>query len=149
MDDLSILYQQMILDHSRNPRFYGEREDVVEHNCYNPLCGDEIKIYCEITDNKFTHLSFTGAGCAISVASASLMVEALQNSDPEKFKELFRDYNALVKGETLELQIQPAKLEVMQGVSQYPMRVKCATCAWHALEAAIDKCKEKDHNDNN
>ena len=142
MDDLGILYQQMILDHSRNPRFYGERSGIIQQDCYNPLCGDEIQIFCEITNNKFSHLSFTGEGCAICIASASLMVEALQDADPEAFRELFASFTTLVKGEPLANQIQPAKLEVMQGVSQYPLRVKCATCAWHALDSAIETTKE-------
>ncbi len=140
MDNLTLLYQQMILDHSRNPRFYGAKEHIIKHSCYNPLCGDEIEIYCELKQNKIIQLSFTGSGCAISMASASLMVEALQGADKEEFKRQLLWFKSLAKGEDVsQYNISTSKLEVMQGVSQYPMRVKCATCAWHALEGAIDK----------
>lgn len=149
MDSLEMLYQQIILDHSRHPRFYGKEESIIEHDCYNPLCGDEIQIYCKTKDGKIEHLTFTGKGCAICIASASLMAEKLQGVSIEEFKEHFSWYTSLVKGEEVSGKLgKNIKLEVMQGVSKYPMRVKCATCAWHALEDAINN-QEEENNEKN
>ena len=136
------LYQEIILDHSRHPRHFGALADanhVAEG--FNPLCGDKVKIYLSVDANdRITDVSFEGRGCAISVASASLMTEMLKGRTVEQAEELMGGFLLLVKGEsaqTLE-EDDRERLEVMAGVSAFPMRVKCATLAWHAMKAALD-----------
>ena len=144
MDDLRALYQQVILDHSRNPRHFGIKEDAqVIQACVNPLCGDEITIYCDIDEQDIIQsLHFTGKGCAISVASASIMVAMMQNKPLSYFQQSLNTMHYLLgthdDGERLSDVAALAKLEVLAGVKQFPSRVKCATCAWHTL-AAITK----------
>ena len=141
MADLRELYQQIILDHSRNPRFFGIKENAVLHkSCYNPLCGDKIEVFCEQQKGVITHLTFTGEGCAISVASGSLMAEALQGLTVQEAKLLFYNYQALVTGEDLPyVDSDLGKLRIMESVRQFPMRVKCATCSWHAFMGALEE----------
>ena len=136
------LYQEIILDHTRHPRHFGALADanhVAEG--FNPLCGDKVKIYLSVDANdRITDVSFEGRGCAISVASASLMTEMLKGRTVEQAEELMGGFLLLVKGEsaqTLE-EDDRERLEVMAGVSAFPMRVKCATLAWHAMKAALD-----------
>lgn len=148
-DELRSLYQQVILDHSRNPRHFSEREDAqIIQTCFNPLCGDEIKVYCDFDEEKkvFKSLTFTGNGCAISVASASLMVMMMQNHDKDYFQKAFNTMTVLLGQELgpkeqevgqLESPRDLAKLEVLAGVKNYPSRVKCATCAWHTLASVV------------
>ena len=150
MANLQLLYQQVILDHSKNPRFFEKNMDYPFVNaCYNPLCGDEIEVSGRHHDGIIQELTFTGQGCAISVASASLMAEALQGAKIQDARNIFTWYQAMVTN-----QPEPpcphmaGKLKVMAGVSQYPMRVKCATCAWHAFLGGLDKqtkCRDESH----
>ena len=149
-NELRSLYQQVILDHSRNPRHFREQQDAqIIQTCFNPLCGDEIKVYCDFDQEKkkFQSLSFTGNGCAISVASASLMVMMMQNHDKAYFQKAFNTMSVLLGQELspkeqevgqLECPRDLAKLEVLAGVKNYPSRVKCATCAWHTLAAVVN-----------
>ena len=145
MDDLRALYQQVILDHSRNPRHFAKRDQAqMTQSCYNPLCGDEIQIYCDYDDTQdvFKTLTFTGKGCAISIASASLMVLMMQKKPKSYFKSLFQMMHYLldtsnVIAPDLNDPAAQAKLEVLAGVKHYPSRVKCATCAWHTLSAVV------------
>ena len=137
MSDLRDLYQEVILDHNRRPRNFGalpEANRRAEGN--NPLCGDRITVYLDVEGDRIRAVTFEGAGCAISTASASLMTEALQGLSLEEARGLFHGFHELVtqgdKGEDL------GKLAVFTGVREYPMRVKCATLAWHALMAALD-----------
>ena len=136
------LYQEIILDHSRHPRHFGALADanhVAEG--FNPLCGDKVKIYLSVDANdRIKDVSFEGRGCAISVASASLMTEMLKGRTIEQAEELMGGFLLLVKGEDVKAldEDDRERLEVMAGVSAFPMRVKCATLAWHAMKAALD-----------
>ena len=136
------LYQEIILDHSRHPRHFGALADanhVAEG--FNPLCGDKVKIYLSVDANdRIEDVSFEGRGCAISVASASLMTDMLKGRTIEQAEELMGGFLLLVKGEDVKAldEDDRERLEVMAGVSAFPMRVKCATLAWHAMKAALD-----------
>jgi len=141
-ENLRELYQEIILDHSRHPRHFGplpSANHVAEG--HNPLCGDRVKVYLQVDDkNRIADVSFEGRGCAISVASASLMTEMLKGRDLAQAEKLMGGFLDLVKGEDvggLEGEDRE-RLEVMAGVSAFPMRVKCATLAWHAMKAALE-----------
>jgi nitrogen fixation NifU-like protein len=140
--NLRELYQEIILDHSRHPRHFGALSDanhVAEG--FNPLCGDRVKVYLQVdSQDRITDVSFEGRGCAISVASASLMTEMLKGRDIKEAEKLMDGFVHLVKGEDVP-GLGPddrEQLEVMAGVSAFPMRVKCATLAWHAMKAALE-----------
>ena len=140
--NLRELYQEIILDHSRHPRHFGPLASA-NHMAegHNPLCGDRVKVYLQVDANdRITDVSFEGRGCAISVASASLMTELLKGRSIAEAEKLMGGFLHLVKGE--DAAGLPAddreQLEVMAGVSAFPMRVKCATLAWHAMKAALD-----------
>jgi nitrogen fixation NifU-like protein len=136
------LYQEIILDHSRHPRHFGalpEASHVAEG--YNPLCGDKVKIYLLLDDSqRIADIGFEGKGCAISVASASLMSEMLKGRTAGEAEKLMGGFLHLVKGEEAGglSDDEREHLEVMAGVSAFPMRVKCATLAWHAMKSAIE-----------
>jgi nitrogen fixation protein NifU and related proteins len=142
-ENLRELYQEIILDHSRHPRHFGPlpaASHVAEG--HNPLCGDRVKVYLRVDANgRIDDVSFEGRGCAISVASASLMTEMLQGRRIEDAEKLMGGFLHLVKGENVDSlgEDDRERLEVMAGVSAFPMRVKCATLAWHAMKAALDK----------
>ncbi|MEJ2343940.1 MAG: SUF system NifU family Fe-S cluster assembly protein [Gammaproteobacteria bacterium] len=137
MSDLRDLYEEVILEHNRNPRNFPKNPQGANHHAhgYNPLCGDEFSIHLKIDDGIITDVGFEGAGCAISTASASMMTEAMKGKSVEEAERLFREMHELLteKGEHPEL----GKLVVLAGVREYPMRVKCATLAWHTLQAAL------------
>lgn len=143
MSDLRDLYQEVILDHGRRPRNFGplvgSTHDAVGHN---PLCGDRITVHLVVGDGVVTGVSFEGQGCAISQASASLLTEAVKGKSVEDALSLFRKVTALVTGRDedgeLETEVELGKLAVFEGVRQYPMRVKCATLAWHTLHNALE-----------
>ncbi len=139
MSDLRDLYQQVILDHYRAPRNFGALEPV--SSCaegYNPLCGDKVKVYLKTDGNRVEGLSFEGVGCAISTASASLMTEAVRGLKRSEAEALLSTFLALMTGETEPGEgVELGKLEVLSGVRDYPVRIKCATLAWHALRAAL------------
>jgi len=141
-ENLRELYQEIILDHSRHPRHFGALADA-NHTAegHNPLCGDRVKVYLQVDANdRIADVSFEGRGCAISVASASLMTDLLRGRSIADAEKLMGGFLHLVKGE--DAAGLPAddreQLEVMAGVSAFPMRVKCATLAWHAMKAALD-----------
>jgi nitrogen fixation NifU-like protein len=136
------LYQEIILDHSRHPRHFGALADA-NHTAegHNPLCGDKVKIYLSVDEkDRIQDISFEGRGCAISVASASLMTDMLKGRTIEQAEELMGGFLLLVKGEDARAlgEDDREQLEVMAGVSAFPMRVKCATLAWHAMKSALD-----------
>ncbi len=137
MSDLRDLYQEVILDHNRRPRNFGPLP-AANHRAEgnNPLCGDRVTVYLDVEGDRIRDVSFEGAGCAISTASASLMTEALKGRSVEEARQLFHGFHELVtrgdEGEDL------GKLAVFTGVREYPMRVKCATLAWHTFLAALD-----------
>ncbi len=140
-DDLSELYQEVILDHNKSPRNRGELPDANRTaEGYNPLCGDHVKVFLKVRDGIVTDVRFEGSGCAISVASASMMTESVKGKTLEEAKALFRNFREFVTREKVETDLGHGlgKLEVFSGVCQYPARVKCATLAWHTVQAALE-----------
>jgi nitrogen fixation NifU-like protein len=138
MPELRDLYQEAILEHSKRPRNYRRLEGANRTaEGFNPLCGDHFKIYLEIGDGQIRDISFQGSGCAISKASASMMTQALKGKRTEEAEELFQKFHHLVTGKNGAESNELGKLAAFAGVSEYPVRVKCATLAWHALRAAL------------
>ncbi len=140
MSDLRDLYQQVILDHYRAPRNFGSLEPVSAcAEGYNPLCGDQVKIYLRTDGDRVDGLTFEGVGCAISTASASLMTEAVRGLERPQAEALIASFLALMTGDgDGAAGVDLGKLEVLSGVKDYPVRIKCATLAWHALRAALE-----------
>lgn len=147
MSDLHALYQELILDHSRSPRNFGVLAGANhEAKGYNPLCGDKVQVYLHMEDNRIKDIHFEGQGCAISMASASLMTEMVKGKTESEAKELFTAFHDMVTGKTTTVPLDEIlldKLMVMSGVQQFPVRVKCATLPWHTMEAAIKNKKEQ------
>ena len=140
MTDLQDLYQELILDHGRRPRNF-KPLDAPSRTAegYNPLCGDKVKIYVKMDDDVVEDVSFEGSGCAISTASASIMTETLKGKTRAQAEELFHTFHDLVTGQQAQLDApELGKLAVFSGVSEFPIRVKCATLAWHTLRAAMN-----------
>ena len=139
--DLRDLYQDVILDHNRRPRNFGELPGANRRaEGHNPLCGDRVAVLVEVdpAGDRIRDIAFQGSGCAISTASASLMTEALKGKSLDEARELFRHFHALVTRGATEDLAGLGKLAAFAGVSEFPMRVKCATLAWHALQSALD-----------
>jgi nitrogen fixation NifU-like protein len=139
------LYQEVILDHSRHPRHHGVLENA-SHKAegYNPLCGDRVTVYLRLdTDNRVADIKFEGRGCAISQASASMMTDMLKGRTATEADRLMTGFLHLVKGEDASdlLEDDRERLEVMGGISEFPMRVKCATLAWHTYKNAVEEGK--------
>ena len=145
MSDLRELYQQVILDHNKNPRNYHEMADATLHvEGYNPLCGDHYTIYLKLDDGTISDVSFTGSGCAISKASASVMSSTVKGKSKEEADRLFDTFHKLVTGDQSGLSAADlGRLAAFSGVSEFPARVKCATLAWHTLRSALDGNDEK------
>jgi nitrogen fixation NifU-like protein len=139
--DLEELYQTVILDHSRKPRNFGELADAaVRVHGDNPACGDEIHLGVQFDhDGGLQDIKFTGHGCAISQASASLMTMKLKGKSRVEAMEMFRAFHDLVTGETAEAPGKLGDLRLMQGVQKFPLRVKCAMLAWRAVEQALQQ----------
>jgi nitrogen fixation NifU-like protein len=139
MPDLRELYQELILEHSKAPRNYRR---LVEANRkaegYNPLCGDHFTVYVRTVGDSIQDISFLGSGCAISKASASMMTQSLKGKTRQQAKELFEHFHRTVTGATNGDSADLGKLSVFAGVAEFPTRVKCATLAWHTLEAALE-----------
>ncbi|HXG38254.1 MAG TPA: SUF system NifU family Fe-S cluster assembly protein [Bacteroidota bacterium] len=141
MSELKTLYQELILDHNKNPRNYRTMEDAdrtVEG--YNPLCGDRYTIYVKVEGDVIKDVSFTGSGCAISKASASVMSSVVKGKTRAEVEALFDTFHKLVTGELHgeEHLEELGKLAAFSGVSEFPARVKCASLAWHALKSAVE-----------
>jgi nitrogen fixation NifU-like protein len=137
------LYQEVILDHSRHPRHHGVLEDA-SHKAegYNPLCGDRVTVYLKLgEDNRVSDISFEGKGCAISQASASMMAQMLKGRSQADAESLMTGFLHLVKGEEASGLSEDDRetLDVMSGISEFPMRVKCATLAWHTYKNAVEE----------
>ena len=131
------LYQELILDHNRHPRNFYIMDMATAHaKGYNPLCGDSLKLYVQISNHVIQKASFTGTGCAISIASASLLTESIQGKTCEQTKELFKQVHAALLGNP-HSDFAIGKLSALTGVTQFPSRVKCATLAWHTLDAVL------------
>ena len=135
-DDLQDLYQEVILDHNRRPRNFRVIENGSKSEGYNPLCGDRITVFLRVDDGVIADVSFQGAGCAISKASASLMTESLKGRTLAEAESLSARFHDLVTGADDAPDL--GKLAVLGGVRQFPARVKCASLAWHTLKAALD-----------
>ncbi len=142
MFDLKDLYQEVIVDHNRSPRNFGKMEnpDRVAEG-FNPLCGDRLNLYLKLDNDRITDLSFDGSGCAISVASASLMTDALKGKTRDDAEKVFNEFHHLVtenKPHDVEEVERLGKLAALLGVKEYPARVKCATLCWHTLHSALE-----------
>ncbi|MDX1382915.1 MAG: SUF system NifU family Fe-S cluster assembly protein [Thermoanaerobaculia bacterium] len=136
-EELRALYQEVILDHYKSPRNFGTLEAADQcADGYNPLCGDQFKVCLKMEDDRVAEAAFEGSGCAISTASASLMTEAVKGLRREQAEALFEDFHQLIAGaEPPDKDL--GKLEVLAGVRDYPVRIKCATLAWHAMKSAL------------
>lgn len=141
MDDLHELYQELILDHNRRPRNQ-RRPDGADHHAegFNPLCGDRVTVYLSIDGDVVRDIGFEGTGCAISTASASIMTESIKGKTLEEVSLLFKTFQDLVTGRSEPDMGTPGleRLSAFAGVRRFPIRVKCATLAWHTLKAAIE-----------
>ena len=148
--DLKDLYQEIILDHGKNPRNLRKTENFnKDAKGHNPLCGDKVHIFLKIDENKnISDISFEGSGCAISMASASIMTDLMKEKKEKEVKELVEDFLQMIK-ESPEMKTkiinenEKTKLMSLSGVKQYPMRVKCATLAWHTLTSAMSNYQEE------
>lgn len=138
MPELQDLYQEVILEHSRNPRNFRVLETANRTaEGYNPLCGDHYTVFLNVANDSIRDLSFQGSGCAISKASASMMTQVLKNKTPAEAEEFFNRFRRVVTGEAACDAESLGKLAAFAGVSEFPSRVKCATLAWHTLHAAL------------
>ena len=143
--DLKDLYQEIILDHGKNPRNIGKFDNYnKDAKGNNPLCGDNVHVYLRLNENKKVEdIAFEGHGCAISMASASIMTDMVRGKEEKEVKEIVTDFLGMIKEkDSLETNIlnddEKTKLMSLSGVKQYPMRVKCATLSWHTLTSALD-----------
>ena len=139
MNDLRELYQELILEHSRSPRNFGPLTNANrDAEGHNPLCGDQVHVFATVgADGTIQDIHFEGQGCAISTAAASVMTELVKGKSEADARQLFELFHGAMTG-TVDTAKLPAKLQVFAGVKDYPMRVKCATLAWHTLQAALD-----------
>jgi nitrogen fixation NifU-like protein len=138
MSELRELYQEVILEHSKKPRNYRVMESA-NHKAegFNPLCGDHYTVYVDVKDGSIQDISFQGTGCAISRASASMMTQSLKGKTTDEAEDIFSKFHDLVTGHGTSRGEELGKLTVFAGVSEFPVRVKCASLAWHALHAAL------------
>ena len=148
--DIKELYQEIILDHGKNPRNLRKSENFnKDAKGHNPLCGDKVHIYLKIDENKKVEdISFEGQGCAISMASASIMTDLLKGKEEFEIKEIVNDFLDMIKekdqlNNNILKEDDKTKLMCLSGVKQYPMRVKCATLSWHTLTSAINNSQEE------
>ena len=146
MSDLMDLYQEVILDHNKRPRNFGPMDDPDYFAVgNNPLCGDQLRLYIKLDGDRVEQIRFEGSGCAISTASASLMTEVVGGKTLEEVDVLYESFHELLTGDpsvVAEVGPELGKLAVFSGVREFPVRVKCATLAWHTLQAAL-KDQEK------
>jgi nitrogen fixation NifU-like protein len=145
MSDLRELYQQVILDHNKNPRNFHDMPDATNRvDGYNPLCGDHYTIFLKTDGDTIREVSFTGSGCAISKASASVMSSTVKGKSKDEADQLFETFHRLVTGDQSGLSAADlGRLAAFSGVSEFPARVKCATLAWHTLRSALEGRDEK------
>ena len=148
--NLKELYQEIILDHGKNPRNLRKTDNFNKNaKGYNPLCGDKVHVYLKLNENKKVEdISFEGSGCAISMASASIMTDLVRGKEEIEVKEIVSDFLDMIKVKNeLSNKIlkddEKTKLMCLSGVKKYPMRVKCATLSWHTLISAIDNSHEE------
>ena len=153
--DLKDLYQEIILDHGKNPRNLRKTENFnKDAKGHNPLCGDKVHVYLKLDeDKKVQDISFEGQGCAISMASASIMTDLVKGKEEHEVKEIVKDFLEMIKEkDKLNNKIlgdnEKTKLMCLSGVKKYPMRVKCATLSWHTLTSAIDNTQQEINSEN-
>ena len=140
MPDLRELYQEVVLDHTKHPRNFRELKDATNVSTgHNPLCGDRVTVYVRMDGDRIVDTAFVGEGCAISKSSASLMTEAVKGKTREEAEALFDTFHAMITGKEKAREKVLGKLAVFEGVSEFPLRVKCASLAWHTLKAALDE----------
>ncbi|MFN2493225.1 MAG: Fe-S cluster assembly sulfur transfer protein SufU [Pyrinomonadaceae bacterium] len=145
MSELSELYQQVILDHNKKPRNF-QKLETANHSAegFNPLCGDQLTVYLNLEDDAVKEISFVGSGCAISKAAASMMTQAIKGKSKQQAEQLFTEFHEMVTGNMDEDNNEDAagsglgNLRVFAGVREFPVRVKCATLAWHTMHAALN-----------
>ena len=141
MNELRELYQEVIFDHYRQPRNFGQMSDA---NCkaegYNPICGDKVKLYLQVENGMIRDARFEGTGCAISTASASLMTEMIKGKSKQQALDILHKFHNMVTGTASAEDL--GKLAALAGVSEFPERVKCATLAWHTMKAALENVQE-------
>ncbi len=145
MSELRELYQEVILDHNKNPRNFKQLELHSHHaNGHNPLCGDKLELFLDVSDGIIRNISFIGSGCAISTSSASLMTQFLKGKSVVETRQYFESFHDLVTGKELneEAMENLGKLAVFAGVQEFPARVKCASLSWHTLMNALDSSQE-------
>ena len=145
MSDLRALYQELIIDHSRRPHNFRVLENADGHaQGYNPLCGDKVTVFLKLDGERIADVTFQGSGCAISTASASLLTQAVKGKTRAEAEALFAKFHDLVtgKGELNGNRPELGKLAVFSGVSEFPVRVKCATLPWHTLRSALKGSEE-------
>ena len=140
MSELSDLYQEVILDHNKRPRNFRTIENA-SHQAegYNPLCGDRLSVFLRVDGDRVTDVAFLGAGCAISKASASLMTDSVKGRAVADVRAMFERFHRMVTTPPEQEVEDLGKLSVLAGVRQFPVRVKCASLAWHTLKAALDR----------
>ena len=141
MSELNDLYQEVILEHNKNPRNFRELETATKTaDGNNPLCGDALRVYVEMENGKVKDVAFKGSGCAISKASASMMTQAVKGKSKQEAEVLFDEFHKMVTGE-LDAESEEnslGKLKIFAGVLEFPARVKCASLSWHTLHAALN-----------
>ena len=145
MSEINDLYQEVILDHNKNPRNFREIEHPTQTaDGHNPLCGDALKVYLEMDENTVKDVAFLGSGCAISKASASMMTQTVKGKTREEAERIFDEFHRMVTGE-LDAETDDnilGKLKIFAGVLEFPARVKCASLSWHTLHAALNGKEE-------
>jgi len=138
--DLKDLYRDVIVDHNRNPRNFGKLEPADAHaDGYNPLCGDQLSLYVALEGERLREVKFEGKGCAISIASASLLTEAVKGKSRSEVQQLFDMVHALLTRQDAQPDASLGKLAALSGVREFPARVKCASLCWHTLNAALER----------
>jgi nitrogen fixation NifU-like protein len=138
--DLKELYRDVILDHNKRPRNFGRLDPADAHaDGHNPLCGDRLSVFVKMDGDRIADLKFEGKGCAISTASASLMTEAVKGKDKATVSNLFEQVHNLLTQQDAPAGPELGKLAALQGVREFPSRVKCASLCWHTLNAALDR----------
>ena len=154
--NLKELYQEIILDHGKNPRNLRKTENFSKDaKGHNPLCGDKVHVYLKLNENKkIEDISFEGQGCAISMASASIMTDLVKGKEEFEVKEIVNDFLDMIKekdelNNNILKDDDKTKLMCLSGVKQYPMRVKCATLSWHTLTSAINNAQEEINTESN
>ena len=139
MHDLQELYQQVIIDHGMHPRNVGELQPCSHHaQGFNPLCGDQLKLYLNVKNEEISEIKFMSNGCAISTASASLMSQFIQGKTITQARQTMQNFTSMLTNTQAQPSPSLEKLTILAGVRDYPARVKCATLAWHTLVAALD-----------